>query len=38
MTARGTHTGPGLGRPTGRPFEVTVIDICRFRAGLIVEH
>jgi predicted ester cyclase len=38
MTSRGTHTGPGLGAPTGRAFEVTVIDICRFRDGRVVEH
>jgi predicted ester cyclase len=38
MTSRGTHTGPGLGEPTGRPFEVTVFDLCRFRDGRIVEH
>jgi predicted ester cyclase len=38
MTARGTHTGPGLGEPTGRRFDVTVIDVCRFQDGRIVEH
>ena len=38
MTSRGTHMGPGLGPPTGRPFEVTVIDVCRFQDGRIVEH
>jgi predicted SnoaL-like aldol condensation-catalyzing enzyme len=38
MTSRGTHTGPSLGEPTGRPFEVTVIDVCRFRDGRVVEH
>jgi predicted ester cyclase len=38
MTSRGTHTGPGLGEPTGRAFEVTVIDVCRFRDGRVVEH
>jgi predicted ester cyclase len=38
MTSRGTHTGPGLGTPTGRSFEVTVIDVCRFQYGRIVEH
>lgn len=38
MTARGTHTGPGLGEPSGRPFEITVMDLCRFQDGRIVEH
>lgn len=38
MTGRGTHTGPGLGEPSGRPFEVTVMDVCRFHKGRIVEH
>ena len=38
MTSRGTHTGPGLGEPTGRSFVVTVIDVCRFRDGKVVEH
>lgn len=37
-TARGTHTGPGIGRATGRAWEITVIDVCRFRRGTIVEH
>lgn len=37
-TARGTHTGPGIGAPTGRTWEITVIDVCRFRDGKIVEH
>lgn len=38
MTAWGTHTGQGLGEPTGRTFELTVMDLCRFRDGKIVEH
>lgn len=38
MTARGTHTGPGIGQPTGRSWEITVMDVCRFRDGRIVEH
>lgn len=38
MTARGTHTGPGLGQPTGRQWKVTVMDVCRFEDGRIVEH
>jgi predicted ester cyclase len=38
LHARGTHTGPVFGGPTGRTFDVTVIDICRFSDGMIVEH
>ena len=39
ITARGTHRGPFMGRPaTGRSFAITVIDICRFEDGKIVEH
>jgi predicted ester cyclase len=38
MTATGTHTGPGLGEPTGRRWEITVMDVCRFEGGRIVEH
>jgi len=39
ITARGTHRGPFMGRPaTERPFAITVIDICRFENGKIVEH
>lgn len=39
MTARGTNQGPFMGRaPTGRSFAITVIDVCRFEAGKIVEH
>jgi predicted ester cyclase len=38
LTGRGTHTGPGIGEPTGRRFQITVMDVCRFRDGLIVEH
>jgi predicted ester cyclase len=37
--ARGLNTGPVLGHPpTGKAVEVDVIDICRFRDGLVVEH
>lgn len=35
---RGTQTGPLLGPPSGRPFEITVIDVVRVRDGLIAEH
>jgi len=38
VRARGTHSGAILGGPTGRPFEITVMDVCRFRDGKIVEH
>jgi predicted ester cyclase len=39
ITARGTHQGPFMGRPpTGKSFAITVIDICRFENGKIVEH
>jgi predicted ester cyclase len=39
MTARGTNTGQIMGRPpTGRTYTIDVIDICRFKAGKIVEH
>ncbi|MFN2582569.1 MAG: ester cyclase [Candidatus Dormibacteria bacterium] len=37
-TGRGTHTGPGLGEPTGRSWEITVMDVCRYRDGVMVEH
>jgi predicted ester cyclase len=39
FTARGTHLGP-FGRipPTGKSYEIDVIDIARFEAGRIVEH
>lgn len=39
MTARGTQEGQiGPMPPTGRPMEITVIDIMRFRDGKLVEH
>jgi steroid delta-isomerase-like uncharacterized protein len=39
ITARGTHQAPFMGRPpTGKSFAITVIDICRFEEGQIVEH
>ncbi len=38
LAARGTHGGDILSGPTGRAFEVTVMDLCRFRDGKIVEH
>ncbi len=38
LRGQGTHGGDVLGGPTGRRFDITVMDLCRFRAGKIVEH
>jgi predicted ester cyclase len=38
MTARGTNLGPFMGPPTGKRMEITVIDVLRFKDGLIVAH
>jgi predicted ester cyclase len=39
MTATSTHGGPFFGVPaTGRPIRITVIDVCRFKDGKMVEH
>jgi predicted ester cyclase len=39
ITARGTHQGPFMGlEPTGKSIVVTVVDVCRFKDGRIVEH
>ncbi len=38
MTAQGTNTGPFIGPPTGKAMTITVIDVCRFENGKIVEH
>lgn len=40
MTSRGTHTGTAFAgvAPSGRPFTITVMDVCRFEGGRIVEH
>lgn len=39
MRATGTHRGTFLGLPaTGRAIDITVIDICRFVDGRLVEH
>ncbi|HVT37453.1 MAG TPA: ester cyclase [Gemmatimonadaceae bacterium] len=38
LRGRGTHGGDIQGGPTGRSFEITIMDCCRFRAGKIVEH
>jgi predicted ester cyclase len=39
LTGRGTDSKGVMGRPpTGRSFAITVIDVCRFENGKIVEH
>lgn len=39
MTARGTNRGSFMGfAPTGKSFTITVMDVCRFEGGRIVEH
>ena len=39
MTGRGTDTKGVMGRPpTGRSVAITVIEVCRFEDGQIVEH
>jgi steroid delta-isomerase-like uncharacterized protein len=38
MTARGTNLGPFIGPPTGKSITITVMDVCRFENGKIVEH
>lgn len=39
MTGRGTHINQfGPLPPTGKQFEITVIDIMRFRDGKLIEH
>jgi predicted ester cyclase len=38
LRAWGTHGGEILGGPTGRAFDVTVMDLSRFDNGRIVEH
>ncbi len=39
ITGRGTHQETFMGRPpTGKPFAITVIDICRFKDNKIAEH
>ncbi len=35
---RGTETGPFFGPPSGRPVDLTVIDVARVVDGRIVEH
>jgi predicted ester cyclase len=38
MTARGSNHGHFMGPPTGKPITITVMDVCRFENGKIVEH
>jgi predicted ester cyclase len=38
VRARGTATGPFFGPPSGRPVDITVVDIARVVDGRIVEH
>jgi predicted ester cyclase len=38
VRARGTATGPFFGPPSGRPVDITVLDVARVVDGLIVEH
>lgn len=38
LRGTGTHQGEGLGEPTGRTIAIDVMDLCRFRDGVIVEH
>ncbi|MDU0312870.1 ester cyclase [Phycicoccus sp. M110.8] len=38
VTGRGTATDPFFGPPSGRPVEITVIDVVRVVDGRIVEH
>jgi len=39
ITGRGTHQGIFMGQaPTGKPFAITVIDICHFENNKIAEH
>ncbi len=38
ITARGTNLGPFIGPPTGKSITITVMDVCRFENGKIVEH
>lgn len=38
VRARGTATGPFFGPPSGRPVDITVVDIARVVDGRIAEH
>lgn len=37
-TARGTHSQPFMGPPTGKTFEISIFDELRFANGKVVEH
>ena len=39
LTGRGTDSKGFMGRlPTGRSFAITVMDVCRFENGKMIEH
>ena len=38
ISACGTNLGPLMGPPTGKPMTITVMDVCRFEHGQIVDH
>jgi len=38
VRVQGTATGPFFGPPSGRPVDITVVDIARVVDGRIVEH
>jgi predicted ester cyclase len=38
VRVQGIASGPFFGPPTGRPVDVTVIDVARVVDGRIVEH
>jgi predicted ester cyclase len=38
VCGRGTATGPFFGPPSGRPVDITVLDVARVVDGRIVEH
>ena len=38
VRARGTATGPFFGPPSGRPVDLTIVDVARVVEGRIVEH
>lgn len=38
MVARGTNLGGFMGPPNGKSFEITVMDVVRFKDDKIVEH
>jgi predicted ester cyclase len=39
LTGRGTDSKGLMGRPpTGRSFAITVMDVCRFENGKMIEH